>query len=245
MSSGDRTPLVQRASATTRTRANYDRLASIYNAWASWEQPYVDAGFGLLALRPGEHFLEVGSATGALLARAAAATAAPDRRCVGVDLSPNMCAVARRHLDRELGGEHAVSVLCGDATEVLAPTGMDPALRFDAACVMFTLELFEDADMVLLVERIKQRLRPRQQSRLIVVSMSTAVAESQGTCNCRCCGCMMGCYRCCHNCCPCVVDCRPIDAAGVVRAAGLNIVSKEVVPMYGLSVELLEARLIL
>ena len=34
-----------RTTATTRTLSNYERLACCYDAWASWERPYVEAGF--------------------------------------------------------------------------------------------------------------------------------------------------------------------------------------------------------
>ena len=41
---------------TSKTRANYDRLACCYDSWASWERPYVDAGFALLDMQVGETY---------------------------------------------------------------------------------------------------------------------------------------------------------------------------------------------
>jgi hypothetical protein len=46
--------------------------------------------------------------------------------------------------------------------------------------------------------------------------------------------------------CPCVVDCRPIDVAKLVKEVKtLEIVQHEILPMYGLSVELVAMKRVL
>ncbi|MEA2627128.1 MAG: enediyne biosynthesis protein CalE5 [Candidatus Binatota bacterium] len=57
--------------------------------------PVVEALVGRAALGPGEHVLDLGTGTGAL-ARRAAAIVGSSGRVVGVDISPEMLAVARR-----------------------------------------------------------------------------------------------------------------------------------------------------
>ena len=261
--------LSSRTSKTSKSRANYDRLACCYDSWASWERPYVDAGFALLDIQAGETYLEVGVGTGKLLARAAAASVSGT--CVGIDLSSKMCERARRFCGRELGEgcvvEHVgaavvavvgadgggssvddgpgrvagrVQVVCGDAFNVLAETRM----TFDAVAVCFTLELFEDEDMLRLLDQLRCRLTVRDDrgggggcgggGRIVLVAMSEAAKG----------GCAMCCYRWIRGCCSKVVDCKPVDVAGLVRCVGgLEVTHRSVLPMYGLAVELVEARL--
>jgi ubiquinone/menaquinone biosynthesis C-methylase UbiE len=258
-------------SSTSRTLPNYERLACCYDAWASWERPYVEAGFAMLQLRHRDDYLEVGCGTGRLLARAAHFGG----RCVGFDLSPNMCRVARRHCVGELGasevaegegeesqkgregqegrvrGEYGgrVRVVCGDAVKILeasSATAMPRATTMvDAAAIMFTLELFDEADAIRLLRGIRNRLRPggisgeggesKPPSRLVIVAMSSDVKNKRS--------CSMCCYAWCHRNCSCVVDCRPIDVSRWVETAGFKVHERRVMGMYGLAVELVEARL--
>ena len=247
--SGEARPLLTpQTAATTRTLANYERLACCYDAWASWERPYVEAGFDMLSLHHRESFLEIGCGTGRLLARAAHFGG----KCVGFDLSPQMCKVARQHCVAELGMSEVcvggteeegrrVRVVCGDAVRILerAPEKDD---LVDAAAIMFTLELFDEVDAIRLLKGIKRRLRPSSGasgeallSRLVIVAMSSDVKNKRS--------CSMWCYSCCHRNCSCVVDCRPIDVASWVAAAGLKVQERHVLPMYGLAVELVKAGL--
>ena len=229
-----------RTTATTRTLSNYERLACCYDAWASWERPYVEAGFNMLELRHRDDYLEVGCGTGRLLAMAGHFGG----RCLGVDLSPRMCEVARQHCVEELGNNAVgsrVRVVSGDAVQLLRapPKGPDDDF-FDKAACMFTLELFDEADAIQLLRGIRQHLRPKapdddNPSRLIVVSMSSDVKNKRS--------CAMSCYACCHRNCSCVVDCRPIDVVSWVNAAGFMVNERFVLPMYGLAVELVDARL--
>ena len=243
---GTSAPLLPRSARTTRTKANYDRLACCYDAWASWERPYVSAGFDMLAVQEGEDYLEIGVGTGKLLARAGAASASG--ACVGIDLSPRMCKRARRLCESELGESQVVAavvdtvaedptrrvqVVCGDAFRLLREMVDARVMGFDAVAVCFTLELFDERDMNTLLGQVHRLISPRDNGRVVLVAMSKA-AEG---------GCAMACYRCIRACCPCVVDCKPIDVAGLVAGVdGLEVTQRSVLPMYGLAVELLEVR---
>lgn len=57
--------------------------------------PVVEALVGRAALRPGEHVLDIGTGTGAV-ARRAAAIVGPNGGVAGMDISPEMLALARR-----------------------------------------------------------------------------------------------------------------------------------------------------
>lgn len=239
--------------ASTRTLSNYERLACCYDAWASWERPYVDAGFEMLQLSHLDDFLEVGSACGRLLARAGHYGG----QCTGIDLSPNMCKIARRHCIAELGSSEVqgdfdederesrgtdvkrVKVICGNALRLLS-LPPKPYEYVDAAAIMFTLELFDEIDGIALLKGIKKRLKKKEgqeknASRLVVVAMSSNVENRRS--------CSMWCYACCHRNCSCIVDCRPINVVQWVKAAGFKVHARRVLPMYGLAVELVEARL--
>ena len=243
---GTSAPLLPRSARTTRTKANYDRLACCYDAWASWERPYVSAGFDMLAVQEGEDYLEIGVGTGKLLARAGAASASG--ACVGIDLSPRMCKRARRLCESELGESQVVAavvdtvaedptrrvqVVCGDAFRLLREMVDARVMGFDAVAVCFTLELFDERDMNTLLGQVHRLISPRDNGRVVLVAMSKAAKG----------GCAMACYRCIRACCPCVVDCKPIDVAGLVAGVdGLEVTQRSVLPMYGLAVELLEVR---
>ena len=209
-------------SSTTRTRSNYNRLAFCYDSWASWEAPYIDTGFDQLQIKPGDSILDIGSATGRFLARASAVTGTSSR-CLGIDLSSAMCKVAQAHLPSH------VEILCGDAVEVLKTSNE----TFDCISLMFVLELFDEPDAVVLLQTAALRLSPIT-GRMVIVSMSIAVENA---------GCMMRCYGCCRWSCPSVVDCRPIDVLGLVETVNeLEVVSRLVLPMYGLAVEMVEVK---
>ena len=219
------TALLPIRSTTTHTKANYNRLACCYDSWSSWEQPYIDAAFDLLELRPTHRVLDIGCATGQFLARAGQIVG-HDGTVVGFDLSPNMCEKARKHC-RDVPA--TVVIQCGDAAELLESC----TTMFDCIVMTFTLELFNDHDAKMMLTLAALRLTP-EHGRMVVVSMSTAVEKA---------GCMMCLYNCFRCCCPCVVDCRPIDLQSIVEnVPELAVVSRRVLPMYGLAVEIVELK---
>ena len=176
----------------------------------------------MLDIQKNDVVCDIGSATGRFLLRAGEATG-EHGRLVGIDLSERMCQVARKRCE---GMPCTWEVRNGDALSILRTS---TNTLFDRIAMSFTLELFEDDDARNLLRAAAERLRP-EVGRIVVISMSSAGKTMS---------CSMCCYSCCRGMCPCVVDCRPIDVAKLVEEVEtLEIVRHEILPMYGLSVEL-------
>ena len=95
-----------------------------------------EGSLSVLALRPGEHVLDVGSGLGQLT-RAMARAVAPGGRVIGVERSAEQLSVAHR-LAGEAGEGDRVDLREGDATDLpLAPDEWD---MFDVAHARFLLE---------------------------------------------------------------------------------------------------------
>jgi len=99
---------------TAMVRATFDAVADTYdNVGVDMFGPIAAALVEQLAPRPGERALDVGCGRGAVLLRLGEAVS-PGGRAVGVDLSPNMVALAR-----SVAAEHGadVTVEVGDAVD--------------------------------------------------------------------------------------------------------------------------------
>jgi len=204
------------------TAAAYDRLSRWYDLLAGSEQPLVHLGVESLAVQPGESILEIGPGTGhALLALARAA--GPAGRVTGVDLSPGMLRRAKRRLERA-GLGRQVRLVCADAAHLPLPPS-----TFDAAFVSFTLELFDEADVPLVLGECHRVLRPA--GRICVVSL----ADEGGS------RLMLRLYRWAHARFPAWVDCRPIAPSALLEGSGFRV--REVLwrSLWGLAVQIVRA----
>ena len=207
-------------------QATYDRMSPVY-AWLSdsSERPFSqEAVTGLLRPRPGETVLDVGCGPGRVLVELAEHVG-PSARVVGVDLSTGMGRRARRRV------EHAdqsarVAVLQADAATLPLRDGCA-----DAAFMGFTLELFDDDEIGHVLAQVGRVLAPR--GRLCVVSMAGSGSVWP----------MGQIYQWAHTQMPTLVDCRPIDAAGRLTAAGFTVTEHRRRSMWGLGVDLLLASL--
>ncbi len=148
-----------------QARATYDRRSGSYErVEGRFERHARVTGEQLLAVRPGESVVEIGSGPGASLA-AFARAAGGDGFVVGVDIAPRMhVAAAERLRGQDLAG--SVGFIVADGARLPLRT------RFaDAAFASFTLELFDTPELLGVLGELKRVLRPG--GRVAIVSLTT------------------------------------------------------------------------
>jgi len=194
------------------TRANYDRLSRWYDWFAGSEKRFTEAGLQMLDIRPGERVLEIGPGTGHGLIRLAESGA----RACGLDLSAGMLARAQWAVTKS--GREA-QFCQGDAL-----TLPFPARSFDVIFLSFTLELFRDVEIPLILMECQRVLR--KEGRIGVVALAK---EDTGA---------VRLYEWFHRRWPQVVDCCPIRVHAVLIAAGFEVRETRRMVMWGLPVEI-------
>ena len=206
-----------------QAKKNYNRLATYYDCWSSWERPYLDHALSLVGLDNviGETVLEIGCGTGYCLEKICLA----GNIAVGIDISEKMVERTIARLQASVANPEKYEVLCASATKL--PFHVN---KFDCVLICFTLELFPVDIITAVIEEVERVLKPG--GRLVAVSMSSD--ESVGCC----CGCPMQCYKCSHKCCPTIVDCRPIGLLSYCAKSEMLVPTDvQVLPFYGLAVE--------
>jgi ubiquinone/menaquinone biosynthesis C-methylase UbiE len=205
-------------------RAAYDRLSRSYDLLAgSSETQFMRLGLELLDARAGETILEIGSGTGKALVELCFKVG-KQGSVHGMDLSTGMLRVARKRLaGASLPGE--VCLLVGDGAKLPYKDEC-----FSAVFMSFTLELFDTPEIPAVLSECRRVLQGG--GRLGVVSMLKS--EHPGL--------MERVYEWAHEKLPAYADCRPIDAQGVIQAAGFTLEKREVRNMWGLPVEVVVAR---
>ncbi len=189
-------------------RAFYDRISGAYDLIAdASERAARRAGLDLLAVQTGERVLEIGFGTGNEILDLAARVGSGGAVC-GVDISPGMLAVTQRKL-RETKPAARIDLRVADARQL--PFN---AAAFDAAYGSFTLELFTDDDIPVVLSELRRVLRPG--GRLGVVAMAKANGDVPPTV-------LQRAYDWMHRHFPHFVDCRPIDVAAVLSASGFRV----------------------
>lgn len=197
------------ASHHESNRAFYDRISAAYDLLSdASERSARLSGLEALAVQPGERVLELGFGTGNEILDLAAKVGAGGRVC-GVDISPGMLAVARKKMETALPSA-PVDLRVADARSLPFADG-----EFDAVYTSFTLELFPDEDLPLVLAEVRRVLRAS--GRLGVVSMATVPPGLQASA-------LERAYVWMHRHFPHIVDCRPIDVAAVLGAAGFRVV---------------------
>ncbi len=202
------------------TRAWYNRISRLYDSLAwKYEKIATEAGLRVLNVQRGQRVLEIGFGTGHAIISMAGSTGGAGT-IYGVDISENMCritknAVVRAHL------ESRVSLVQADARSL--PFGNQV---FDAIFMSFTLELFSDTDIPLLLSECRRVIR--KGGALCIVSLEKTeepgFAESL--------------YGKLHTIFPRSIDCRPIVLAEVLSDNGFTITKKEKFALWGLPVEI-------
>lgn len=206
-----------------QTRQNYDRLSRWYDLFAGSEKKFTESGLQLLDIKAGEHVLEIGSGTGNSLVTLAhqAGTAG---LVVGLELSAGMIEVAKTRINpfghqpaKRL--ERSAMMVQGDGT--LLPFVCH---SFEAVFLSFTMELFSQTDIPVLLAECRRVLQP--DGRLGVVSLA-----KRDVLACRL-------YEWGHQRWPAFLDCRPIDVQKNLETGGFRIQASKVQTMWGLPVEI-------
>ena len=200
------------------TQAFYDRISHIYDAMSdSSEHVAREKGLAKLGAQSGESAIEIGFGTGHSLVALAHAVG-PKGKVIGFDISPGMGTVAHDRLLKEGLADHVDLKIGAIPPLPLADQSVDRAF------MSFTLELFPDADIAAVLDEIRRVMKPG--GKIAVVGM--AIESDPGV--------MERTYQWFHRHFPHIVDCHPIDIAGVLQQAGLTIESDESLEMWGLRV---------
>ena len=195
------------ASELEATQKFYDRISHAYDLISdASEHKARERALAMLTAKGGEHVLEIGFGTGHGLEDLARAVG-PEGRVTGIDISPGMQRVALARLEkRDLAGRV-------DLTVGAAPPLPFEDATFDGAFMSFTLELFPDEVIPVLLEEVRRVLRPG--GRLALAAMATHPGSADSL--------LERAYKWTHRHFPHIVDCRPIDVTGVLERAGFRI----------------------
>lgn len=206
-------------------RSSYNRMSKIYGLLSdeSEKRFVAEAIRGMLKPQPGEVVLEPGCGTGQALV-ALAELVGPTGRAYGLDVSDGMVAASTKRLQRAQLMLQAVASR-GSARELPYPDD-----TFDAIFMSFTLELFCDHDIPIVLAQCARVLKPG--GRLCVACMSSHGGQPL----------MERLYSWSHRRFPTFVDCRPIDANRYLSEAGFRVAERKSLSMWGLAVDLMLAR---
>jgi demethylmenaquinone methyltransferase/2-methoxy-6-polyprenyl-1,4-benzoquinol methylase len=202
----------------------YDRLGRWYDLLTAFgEDRLRDGGLDLLAVRPGETAVEIGCGTGHGLVRLAREVA-EDGRAIGIDLSPAMLDVGRRRLARSRLLDRVV-IARADARELPLP-----ASSADLVFAGFTLELFDETALPVVLKECCRVLRPG--GRLGAVALDARGKSSA----------LRRLYEAAHRRWPDTIDCRPIRVHNLLESAGFEIIEATTAANWGLPVAIVVAR---
>jgi demethylmenaquinone methyltransferase/2-methoxy-6-polyprenyl-1,4-benzoquinol methylase len=220
--------LARRRHSPTHTRAatqaSYNRLSRWYDALAgSSERQLMEVGLEQLAPQAGERMLEIGFGTGHGLA-ALARGVGESGQVSGIDLSPGMAAATQKRL-RQVGPASNVYLQIADGLQLPYR-----AASFDAVFMSFTLELFDAAEIPLVLAECRRVLR--SDGRLGVVAMSAGKINL-----------MTRLYEWAHQRFPNTIDCRPIEVAAALEAAGFDVLKQVDAATWGLPVSIVLTRI--
>lgn len=214
------------ASHHESNRHFYDRISSAYDLLAdSNERAARLAGVDALGMQPGERVLEVGFGTGNEVLDLAKLVGAGGG-VAGIDISSGMLAVAERKLEAAQP-QAKVELQVADARKLPYADN-----SFDAVYSSFTLELFPEDDAPLVLAEIRRVLRPG--GRLGGVSMAVVGQGEKSSA-------LEHTYVWMHRHFPHIVDCRPIDLAALVSAAGLKVKSSSELKIWTMPVAVVVA----
>ena len=197
----------------------YDSMSRWYDMFAGSEKKFTDIGLQMIAVQPGEDVLEIGCGTGQALIELG--TASQNGKVMAVDISQGMIHIAQKRV-RKAGLEHIITLQKGDATSLTYPEA-----SFDAVFISFTLELFDNPEIPIVLGECHRVLR--QGGRLCVVSLEKG--ESL----------MVKLYEWGHDRWPEMLDCRPIYTHTAIEKAQFRVQEMKKKVMWGLPVAIVLA----
>jgi ubiquinone/menaquinone biosynthesis C-methylase UbiE len=199
----------------------YDRISEAYDFIADAnEKKARQTGVAALDLKPGESVLELGFGTGNEVIELAQIVGSAGR-VSGIDISSGMLAVAQRKLAANPPAAR-IDLRVADARQLPFGDGI-----FDAVYSSFTLELFPDDDVPIVLKECRRVLKPS--GRLSVVSMSKPKSGERVSF-------LEKTYVWMHRHFPHLVDCHPIDVAGTLTNNGFRVVKETDVEIWSLPV---------
>ncbi len=197
-----------------QARRFYDRISRVYDALTASEAGLIQRSVDLLALQAGESLLEIGTGTGRALHRFAETT--PNfKSLVGLDLSRRMLLRSKAK-----GITPAPLLIQGDGACLPLP-----AHSFDAVYTAFTLELFSEQDIHLVLAECRRVLKSG--GRLGVVALASAPRTLS-----------LRLYEAAHRLFPVAVDCRPIPLPALLAKNGFALITAEKEINWGLPIHL-------
>ena len=142
-------------------RRIYARLSGIYDFWGYLtESKAIVRALEIAAIRDGESILEVAVGTGRVFERIVSANSTG--RNEGIDLSPEMLAVAEKRLSGRFSN---YSLGVGDTYSLSYPDG-----SFDLIVNNFMFDLLPEPDFTLVLGEFKRLLKPG--GRMVITSMT-------------------------------------------------------------------------
>lgn len=207
-----------------QTRVSYNKLSRWYDLLAgSFENKYRLAGLRMLKPEPGEAILEVGFGTGhsfSTLIQLVGETGT----VFGVELSEGMIQQAKIRLKNQ-GLYEQVKIFQADVMNLPFRQAV-----FDRIFMSFTIELFEDLDILFVINECSRSLQ--ENGHICLVSMSKKGGNKW----------MQKIYMWFHKKMPNLVDCRPIHLKEIIQKAGFLIEEANNISLAGLGCELVLAR---
>ena len=201
------------------TRDNYNKLARWYDfisGNAEWR--HVKKGIDILDAQHDWNVLEIGFGTGKSLVYL---NKYINREgiIIGVDISEKMAGKAKERIKKQVTDSN-ISLTIGDAT--LLPFESN---YFDAICMSFSLELFDEPDINDLLSECKRVLK--NNAKMLIVGM--LAGESHRL--------IVKLYKLAQNWIPNVVDCRPLYISEKLNKSGFKINIVKEASIWGLPLE--------
>lgn len=206
-----------RLTAHKNTQESYNCLSAWYDLLAKSERRICEKALDILCAQEDDAILDIGSGTGDMLLKLASLVGERGR-AAGIDLSTGMMKVARQRLAKN---NKVQNVLLSNADAVRLPFG---DRSFDAVISTFTVELFDSAEIALVLQECGRVLKSG--GRFVLASLNKPSSPNRA----------VAIYEWFHHAIPQVVDCHPIPVKQHLTQAGFEINHTHRTTLWGLPV---------